>query len=233
MKKILFPLLALALVGAFFLMTRDVEVSEKSFEYIDSGESIKIADEDGNLLFNYSIQEFRSWAKENWDDLFEERPSFGELREVDPELFYLFNKTASFSPKFDKLAFSVSDYAAATDISFIGIIDIETREVDLIRDKNIGGVREIIWSPRQNYLAYILDTARAGGDFISIDEIDGMKKIVTLSEKDLNQEQDFLMPEFHELSWSDDEEKLFFKTDFNEVKSWSFNLSDKIVQLEE
>jgi hypothetical protein len=218
-KKIVFIII---LIGASFFIFKSFFEKEKennlTFEYVEKGEGIVIFNEKKEVIFDYAINEFRIWAKENWNDLFVIPPSFGELREVDPEHFYAFNNSASLSPKQNFLAFSVNDYASLTDISFLGVINIKNGEVNLIEDYNIGGVRDIIWSSNEKYFTYILDTARGEGDYISVDDVHKRKKVFTLFPDDVaitqngKTKNDEFLPEFRNVRWSKDDKYLYFTT---------------------
>lgn len=239
MKKIIFILILVVLFSVIFFKNHSEE--RLTIEYLKKGEEIRVLNENEEVVMDYKIEEFRSWAKENWGNLFEIPPSFGDLREVDPDNFYVFENSAAISPEFNFLAFSVSDYAALTDISFLGIIDLQNNEVDLIRDYNIGGVQSIAWAPNEQYLAYILDTARAGGDYLTLDNVSEKKKIFTLSAKDLVKEEqnmnDDFFPEFRKLKWEDSSQRIFFATnsDNNEKEEvlWSIDINGKNLRMEQ
>jgi hypothetical protein len=228
MKKII---LGIILIGIFSVIFFNKKVEKQlTIEYLEKGEVIRVVDEKERIVMEYNIEDFRSFAKENWEIFFSTPPSFGELRKVDPNNFYVFGNSASISPKFNFLAFSVNDYAALTDISFLGIIDLRTNDVDLIRDYNIGGVQSIVWSPDEKYFSYILDTARAGGDYLSLDNIYEKKKVFTLSSKDIIEVQDGNMseflPEFRSLVWEDNSSRINFVTNSYQDEEeifWSIN----------
>ncbi len=195
---------------------------EKTIEYIQKGEVVRVLSGE-DVLFEYSVGEFREWAKENWGDIFEIPPSFGEVRRVNPENFYRFDDTATISPRSNFLAFSVNDYAVATSISFIGVIDLGIKEVGLVGKENMGGLQGLYWSPDENYIAYILDTARARGDYLSVDNRERMEKEFTLSGNDIfnaltenGDKEDrvhLFMPNFREVEWTERGRRLEFTTD--------------------
>lgn len=233
-KKVLFvSLLALLAIGFFiyFPKKKDDGRAIKTLEYVNGGEAIRVI-LNGEIVFEYSVGEMRKWAKDNWNNLFDKPPSFGEIREVDPEHFYVFDGTASLSPDSSLIAFSVNDYAVATNISFVGVIEIENKNVSLIKDKNIGGVQKIFWSPKGDYLAYILDTGRAEGDYLSVDSVISMKKEFTFSEDDVfgGRSTDFITPGFKDLRWIGDE-KLEFTTASEEGERviWEAGTDGKLI----
>ncbi len=246
MKKIIVFLIFIVAIGIivyFFYPS----VEEKTIEYTNNGEKIKILNEKNEIIFEYDIFEFQKWAKENWDNIFETRPAFGEVREVNPEYFYVFDNTAAISPSNNFLAFSVNDYAVATNISFVGKINIKTKEISLVKDKNIGGIRALIWSPKETHVAYILDTARSAGDYLSVDNILEMKKEFTLSDDDiikaLMEEEDAnyqseiyaeLMPDFRNIKWIEKGEKLEFISSSYDKKAirWNIDFNGKNLEKE-
>jgi len=227
-KRTIMLLSALAIVillGMIFSGGREEIVVAGVIEYGDRGEIIKVLDQEGETVVEYSIEELRDWARENWDNIFEERPAFGEIREADPDHFYRFDDGASLSPKYNYLAFSVSDYAAATHLSFTGIIDVRTGELRLVGKESTGSIREIIWSSEETHIAYVLDSARAQGDYLSVDSVGKMEKEFILSGEDLlarlDSEEGGFMPGFRDIKWIG--ERLEFTTDGIEEESvrWS------------
>ncbi len=252
MKKIiiLFLILIFLVGAAFFLLVGEKELT-KTIGYSEEGRVINIFNQKGDLVFEYSIEDFKSFAKKNWHEIFETPPRFAEdieETEVNPETFYFFDRSASVSPDNKKLAFSVHSYFAASELSFISLIDIKTKEIKLIPEKNRGVVEKILWSPSGTHLAYTLNTARAVGDYLSIDNVTEMKKEFTLSGPDLlmvllnNQEKHqsrlFIefMPNFREIEWLKGGQRLGFVSDlyyFEEgIAKWSIDLLGKDLRLE-
>ncbi len=192
------------------------------------GEVITLIDEQGEVVFEYSFDQFKSWAEENWDDIFTETPAFVEEMPVLPDdLRAAFDQTAALSPDNDKFAFSVHSYFAATFMSFVGVIDLETGEPELVDKENRGQVEEITWSPEGDYLAYVLHTAEAERFFLSNDNLDNMTKEFTLNGEYLAQSvqgNGHTHPNFRELAWKD--KRLHFTADIvlndtEETVEWS------------
>ncbi len=188
----------------FFSIEEEVEVM--SVEYVERGEEIRVKNNVGSIVFEKTISDFRNWAVDNWDDIFEIRPSFGELREVDPQNFYVFDNNASLSPKNNFLVFSVNDYAALTNLSFIVIVDLKEGEMRVINDYSNGQASDIIWSEDENYIAYTLDTARGQGEHLTVDNLLLNKKEFTLSKEDVENLTDFQeeSSNFNIVGWDDD-----------------------------
>ncbi len=243
-KSIKIPLLFLTVIVLGFVLLSGIQepdpkeepIPGKTFNYVGEREGLEIFDEEGELVLEYSIEDFNEWMEENWD-VFEEDPQVGG-RDVEPGTFGWFDRSASISPDFKKIAFSVHDYAVASYASFVGIMEIETGEVSLIKEYNMGSIREIIWSPTSTHIAYTLGTGRAEGDYLSVDSVETLEKEFTLSEKELlerlQDEVDFLMPEFRELNWTEEGDRIGFITNTpNEGRiKWSIKKSGEDLRKE-
>ncbi len=196
------------------------------------GEIITVIDEQDNVVFEYSFDQFRSWADENWENVFEEVPAFIEEKPVNPEdLMSSFDQTAAISPGNDRLAFSVHSYFTATFMSFVGVVDLETRETELVDAENRGQVEELIWSPEGTYLAYTLHTAKAERFFLSNDNTVDTAKNFTLAGEELAEaveENGRTLPHFRDISWDEEDKRLHFTADIavndtTETADWSIN----------
>jgi len=189
------------------------ELIGKKIEY--DNEVIKVLDENDNVIFEYTHEEFIAWAEKNWEDIFEEIPSFHQDYPVYPGYLSYFEDTAALSPCGKKFAFSVNDYYAAAHMSFVGVVNLETGEADLVDEENRGRIEEFFWSPEGNYLAYALNTAEGEGFFLSNDNVEQMSKEFTLEEEELREtlnaeEYSHFFPYFRNLAWKEDESKLEF-----------------------
>lgn len=201
-------------------------VEEYSAEIIDEGREIKVTDRIDQTVLSFSIEDFNTWTVEHWDELFPAGVSFGELRAVEPGQFGRFDSSAVVSPDNKRLAWSVSGYAAATTISFVGVMEIDTGSIDLVKEEVMGSIEELIWSPDSTHLAYGLHSARARGDNLSVDNVLTLEKQFTLGigalglldqldpRPDIDEAQ--FMPDFRALKWSPDSEVLYFTTDHPE-----------------
>ncbi len=180
-----------------------------------AGEIIKILDRDDQVIFEYSHGEFVEWAEDHWEQIFEEVPAFHPEQPIYPQDLSYFEDTAALCPDGKMFAFSVHDYYAATHMSFVGVVDLETGEVDLVDQENRGQIEKFHWSPEGSYLAYALNTAEAGGYFLSNDHINEMTKGFTLDGEELGEElnSQTFFPSFRNLSWEEDESRLEFVSD--------------------
>jgi len=189
------------------------------------GEIIKVFDEDDQLIFEYKFSDFLEWAEDNWEDIFEEVPAFHEENPVYPEdLYGSFDDTAKLSPCGKSFAFSVVDYFAATHMSFVGVVNLESGEATLVDEENLPGrIEEFYWSPGGEYLAYALNTAKAEGSLLSNDHADEMSKEFAIGEEELQEalnqgEYETFFPFFRDLQWKEDGNRLKFVTDAPEDK---------------
>lgn len=204
------------------------ELIGKKIEYDNEvegleGTVIKVLDENDNVIFEYTHEEFIAWAEDNWEDIFEETPAFHEERPIYPENLSYFEDTATLDPSGKKFAFSVHDYFAAAQMSFVGVVNLETGETELVNEENRGGIEEFSWSPEGNYLTYALNTAKAARLYLTNDNINAMSKEFTIGEEELREvlnedEYPTFLPFFRELEWKEDESRLEFITNAPEDK---------------
>lgn len=236
-------LLILISVGVLYIVqVNDAEELENlSVEYAKDGmmtKELKVVNEGNEVLYKITIEELTEYAHNNWN-IFEEPPEVA-MRPVSPDNFHFFDRSASISPNNEKLVFSVHDYAALTEMSFVVVANINTGELSMVKEPVMGSIEKFIWSPDSKSIAYILGTARANGDFLSVDDIESMEKRFTLSEKDLlevfkttHRNGDGFMPHFGNLRW--EEEKLFFTTNSTgkETVYWSIDKSGENLKIKD
>lgn len=199
---------------------REVLLKGESLEYGEERKEIEVFDFEENLIFRFSIEDLREWSEINFEDIFPESPRFVEdveETEVTYEDFKTFDKTASLSPGGKKLAFSVHDYYTATYMSFVGIVDIKTKEVGLVGEEIEGEVEKLKWAPDKDYLAYSVGTARTRGEKLRVDNMDNLEKSFSFEAEDIFEAMDLedealrahrFMPVFEDLRWEG--EYLFF-----------------------
>ena len=227
MKKII--ILVILIIAAGFLLfglgeleepeNGEVELPARSIEFLAEGEQeaqeIRVLEEDQEEVFSLTIEDLNQWTADNWDQ-FEETPQVG-MRDVEPDNFGFFDRAASISPNNRKLIFSVSDYAAATTTSLPIVVDLETGEMEFIKTPTRGTVEEYVWNEDSSKVAYSLGTARAGGDYLRVDDIDQMDISFNLEgeyllmELESDLEANEFMPVFGQLNWVGDQ--LEFETE--------------------
>ena len=221
MKKII--ILVIVILGAGFLLfgletpeeseNSEMELPGREIEFVaeedQEAQEIRVL-EDEEEVFSLTIEELNQWTADNWD-WFEDPPQVG-MREVEPDNFGFFDRAASISPDNSKLIFSVSDYSAATTTSILIVVDLEAEEMQMISTPAKGTIEEYAWDHNSVWIAYTLGTARAGGDYLRVDNLDQMDISFGLTGEDLLEVVDFdeeivqpedFMPAFGQLSWSE------------------------------
>jgi hypothetical protein len=192
----------------------DNEISQPTEVRVsENNKSLVFVDERGEVVYEYTIDDWQSWARNNFLDVYDEPITIGD-QEMTAERFDLFGTEAVMSPDRSVAFFSVHTYAILTTISLAGIINVEDREIKMIPQNNNGDVGEIAWSPDNRYVAYTLGTARAMGDFLTVDNVSTAEKSFVLAENailnllreegsdlELLENQDILMPNFRDLEW--------------------------------
>ncbi len=226
MKKII--ILIVVILAAGFLLfgletpqepeNGEVELPEREIEFVaeedQEAQEIRVL-ENGEEIFSLTIDELNQWTSDNWDH-FEEPPQVG-MRDVEPDNFGFFDRAASISPNNRKLIFSVSDYAVATTTSLPIVVDLEIKEMEFIKTPTRGTVEEYVWDEDSLKVAYTLGTARAGGDYLRVDDVDEMDISFELEGGDLLAELESdieaseFMPVFGQLNWI--EEGLEFESE--------------------
>lgn len=242
MKKIIIGLLIIIVFIVLIAFAPRSGVEEKSVVTSEDHQSFQVLSQGGEILLDYSIQDWRFWLENNWERFLSELPKIGE-EEMGPERFYQFDAVA-LSPDFQQVAFTTSAYAMLTDLSLINVIDLSSGEAGMVSESVFGQVQEIIWSPSGEYVAYVLNTARAAGDRLSVDNISTLSKEFVLTDQEIilglritgEHEQQGLNPNFRELNWTDDGERLYFITDAlieDQDLYWSINPDGTDLVLEE
>jgi len=236
-----------AVVAGFLLLSKESVVDPdpvsvaRSAEIVEDGERMIVFDGEGEMVFEYSILEWQQWAQSNLENALTEPVVIGD-QEMGPERFDRFNAVAV-SPEGDRVAFTVSTYAILTTVSLIGIVEVESQDIAMVRDSAFGGVREMLWSPDGHLIAYPLDTARSTGDHLRVDDIETLAKRWQFSGGDIAEvferenielsAEEFL-PFFGDLQWREAGERLEFTTlasDQEGRAEWLVNVSTGQLEL--
>ncbi len=220
------------------------DFTAKNINYVGEGiatEEIIVTDKKDRPVFSISIEEFNEWTKEIWH-LFDEDPEVGE-REVVPGSFGFFDRTAKISPNHEKMVFSVHDYAIATTVSFLTVVDLESGKMNMIDPSARGEMGEVFWSPESDYISYGLSTARSGGEFVSVDDVNNLEKLITVSGNDvleiMDPNENFaefnrFMPRFRGLNWTDNYNLQFVSDSAQEDALpviWNLNIEEKSLEI--
>jgi hypothetical protein len=136
------------------------------------------------------------------------------------------------------VAFSVSDYAAATTLSFVGFLNVDADTVALVGDVKRGQIDDLRWSPGGDYVAYRLHTARAHGDGLSVDRAAPPQPVVTLTGRDVLAALDTtgttnpsaFQPAFDDLAWTNQEHlTVTSRTPNGERTRWRMAVDDGLL----
>jgi hypothetical protein len=242
MKKIIIYLLIFIVLSILTIFLFSYEIKQNnlivSYSLSQEAKRLDFFNKDGDLVSSYSIEDFRTWAKENWSEIFDEAPSFGDIRPVEIDNFRNFSKELSISNDKKILAFVVYDYAVLVDLSFIAFIDLKNFQISMIDQEIIGSVRDITWSDNDKYIAYLLDTARTYGDYLRVDELENKSQLYSLEREDIfnyleiSDKQDLIT--FSHISWEDNQNILNFTTlmgDENEKYNWQYDINNDKLNL--
>ena len=234
-------------LAIYFLYSqiRPVDLIGKDIVMTEDEDALEVVDEDGNVVFDYSITEWRDYTEDRWEYLFDGTIEINEV-ELGPQSFQRF---VAASPLVDptRMAFAVSTYGAPTDVSLFFTLDIRTREVRLIGEENKGVIGDILWSPTGTHFAYFLNTERAPGDYLTVDNIETLEKEFMLEDRDILlalgvEEEDIgegaieFAPEFRSMEWTEEGERLLFTTNAleeGEEANWSINVDGTDILLKE
>lgn len=236
-RLIIYLLIALILIIiSIFVFPKKIEknIEIDNYKLSDNGQIINFFDAEENLIFKYSINDFRKWAKNNWSNIFIEEPKFGDIRKVEIDNFSNFsNLSISNDNKF--LAFTVSDYAVLTDISFISLFNLEDYKLKMIDKKIIGQVEKINFSPDDNYIAYLVNTARVSGDYLRVDDLINMTKIIKIDDEEILNylELENSLVVFSDLLW-DTKDIIIFETFIENLDlnyTWQYDIIENKLEL--
>ncbi len=207
-----------------------VDLIDKKIAISEDDNVILVLDGEENTVFRYSIENWRGQVRGRWSSIFREPIEINGI-EVGPDGFTRFTAVSPFPDGVKTMVFSVSTYAMPVDYSLFWTMNIATGETRILGERNKGVVGDIIWSPKETHFAYFLNTERAAGDYLTVDNIETREKEFTISGEEimetleLDYEENFT-PEFRSLRWREDGNRLFFATDTNEegvVANWSID----------
>ncbi len=241
----------IVLAGSWYYMTVEEETDPENglaemdlrVEFIPEegieSQEIRVVNEEDEIMFQLTIDELNQWTQDNWN-VFEEEPEVGG-RAVDSSAFGFFDRAASISHDNRKMIFSVSDYAVATTVSFVIVADIESGEMNMVSEPAPGNIEDFSWAEDSEMVAYTLGTARAAGDFLSVDDMITFERGFMLSEEELlevlDPEEEMVetgqfMPVFQDLEWTED--RLYFTSEDpeNGRANWSIGKEGADLQLE-
>ncbi len=210
-------------VAVYFLYSQVeyVDLIDKKIVISEADDTLEVVDEDDNIAFSYTLSEWRDWTQDRWEYLFK-RPIEVDGIELSPQSFERFTAASPLTDPI-KMVFAVSTYAMPTDASLFFTLDIRSKELKFVGEKNKGVIGNVIWSPEGTHFAYFLNTEEAPGEYLTVDNIKTLEKEFVLEDEDIllalgveeeeieEGEVDFA-PEFRSIEWEEDEERLMFTT---------------------
>ncbi len=223
----------------FFLYSQVnyVNLVNKKVSISEDDTHILVVDEKSDVVFRYSIDEWKRGASLVWEDYFKDS-LIVEGKELTPDDFSKFIAVSAFPEGTKTVGFAVfSD--KEEDVSLFWTLNIDTKEVSLFGDVNFGTIGSIIWSPQGKHFAYLLNTRDVGGKHITVDNVETREKEFTLSKdhilEELGFDSDSYFPEFRMMRWDDDSKRLNFttngKTEEKDVR-WSINYNGEDLSIE-
>ena len=233
---------SLAVVGIGYILSSQVDYIDlisKRVAIADDDKALLLVDEDERVSFEYTIENWRGQVRGDWNDFFDE-PLEVNGATITPDSFSRFTTASPFPDGVRSIVFSVSTYAMPTDFSLFWVLNVGTGEIKFLGKENIGIVGDIKWSPEGTHFAYFLNTERAPGDYLTVDNAETLEKEFTLSggeileAMEVEHDEDY-RPEFRSLQWKQDGERLFFVTDDTDEDAgitWSIDAEGENLQKE-
>lgn len=197
---------------------------------------------DADSSFTFSVEDWRQWAEPRWSKLYPEPVKIGDVEQSPDRFDFIGN--ATLSPDGQKIFFSVTAYAMATTLSLVGVIDAKTPRPRMLKEYSRGDIDGFSWSEDGSVIAYSLGSARAGNDYLRLDDLESFEKITSFSQDEIttalkNQDPDYhsgsghpdrmqLKPRFRQMDWQGPH-KLRFTTnkydrnDDSEVR-WQYDI---------
>ena len=197
------------------LITPGPSAKFKDVELSEDHKSLSAGFADADSTFTFTVEDWREYLEPQWEELYPEPVKIGDV-EQPPERFD-FIGNASLSPDQKQIFFSVTAYAMATTVSLVGVIDAETLRPHMMRDYSMGSIDGFGWSSDGSKIAYSLGSARAGGDYLRLDDLEKFEKITSFSQDEIIEALKEHDPEYH--PGSDHPNRLLLKPRFRE-KEW-------------
>jgi hypothetical protein len=248
MKKIFFITglvlgVSLAVVTIGYVLSSQIEyvdLVEKTVTISEENDVLFIVNDKEDIIFRYSIESWRGQVRGRWNNLFPE-PIVVDGVEIVPDDFTRFTAVSPYPDGIKTIVFSTSTEEKGADFSLFWTLNVGTRELRFLGDKNTGVVGNVVWSPKETHFAYILNTEEFTGEYLTIDSVDTRKKEFTISKDDILTKLDIeegsdFHPSFRSLRWRDDGMRLFFTTNTKEEDifgMWSVDPKGTDLRMEE
>jgi hypothetical protein len=193
-----------------------VDLIEKNVVISDEDNALHIVNKEGDVVLEYTIKNWRGQVREEWDDFFEEMPQIGG-EELIPEKFNRFSAVSPFPDGIKSIIFAISTHGEKEDYSLFWVLDVGTREIRFFGEPNKGIVGNVAWSPEATHFAYYLNTQDTPGEYLTVDNVQLSSKEFTLSGDAIislidSEHEEVFYPEFGNIRWSEDGERVLFST---------------------
>ena len=197
-------------------------VTLESIDRDEGGGAVRGVASDGSTAFVYTLDDWRAWAVEHL-----EASLGGPVRIADqampPDSFHGFG-AAALAPDGERLFLAAGTYAVLTTASVVGVLDTESLGFEAVREPAHGDVGEVAWSPDGRYVAYTLDSARAHGDGLRVDDMRALEVVRSVAGVELlevaaasgfavDTDARGWLPEIADLDWSGAAELTFTTAD--------------------
>lgn len=158
-------------------------VTLESIDRDEGGGAVRGVARDGSTAFVYTLDDWRAWAVEQL-----EASLGGPVRIADqampPDTFHGFG-AAALAPDGERLFLAAGTYAVLTTASVVGVLDVRSLDFEAVGEPALGDVGEVAWSPDGRFVAYTLDSARAHGDGLRVDDMRALSVVRAVAGEDL------------------------------------------------
>ncbi len=155
----------------------------ESIDRDEGGGAVRGVASDGSTAFVYTLDDWRAWAVEHLEASLD-----GPVRIADqampPATFHGFG-AAALAPDGERLFLAAGTYAVLTTASVVGVLDVRSLDFEAVGEPALGDVGEVAWSPDGRYVAYTLDSARAHGDGLRVDDMRALEVVRSVAGEDL------------------------------------------------
>ena len=227
-SKIWIMVIVSAVIAGGVFAWQYFRTSQEVFDKVilSSDSKFILGERNGKLTEIYSIDQWQRFAAKNQnlptlESWYATAPDV-EITYRDYNLFH----SAILSPDRKSVAFAVGKVGGGAwgTHSIIGVLDLRTEKVDLLTRES--ELSQIIWSPKANYLLYLVVSSYTGGGALVVYDSKTNKKIFDLSDEDIASALGLnvgdgihFFSEFRDVKWSLDGERIYFSTSPNQSSS--------------
>ena len=158
-------------------------VTLESIDRDEGGGAVRGVASDGSTAFVYTLDDWRAWAVEQLGSSLGGPVRIGD-QAMPPDTFHGFG-AAVLAPDAERVFVAAGAYAMLTTASVVGVLDARSLDFEAVGEPALGDVGEVAWSPDGRYVAYTLDTARAHGDGLRVDDMRALAMVRSIAGEDL------------------------------------------------